>query len=151
MSDRGVDDDRKIGALARKPRRRGGVGYERPYFAYLLNTPALLAIVLLAGYPIVYSAWISLHKYSLKRPRVFDFLGLDNYRTILESEEFWSALSITLQFTVLVVALVVLLGLAVALLLNEEFPGRDLVRTLILLPWAIPPVVNGLMWQWIYD
>jgi multiple sugar transport system permease protein len=47
--------------------------------------------------------------------------------------------------------LVVLLGLAIALLLNQDFPGRDIVRTLILLPWAIPPVVNGLMWQWIYD
>jgi len=129
----------------------GGVGHERPYFAYLLNTPALLVIVLLAGYPIVYSAWISLHKYSLKRPRIFDFVGLSNYRQILESDEFWSALWITLEFTGLAVTLVVLLGLAIALLLNCDFPGRDVVRTLILLPWAIPPVVNGLMWQWIYD
>ena len=131
--------------------RASGVGYERPYFAFLLNTPALLIIVLLAGYPIIYSAWISLHKFNLKRPRVFDFIGLSNYRQILESEEFWSALWITLEFTGLVVVLVVLLGLAIALLLNREFPGRDIVRTLILLPWAIPPVVNGLMWQWIYD
>jgi multiple sugar transport system permease protein len=131
--------------------RASGVGYERPYFAFLLNTPALLIIVLLAGYPIVYSAWISLHKFSLKRPRVFDFVGLANYRQILESEEFWSALWITLEFTALVVVLVVLLGLAIALLLNRDFPGRNIVRTLILLPWAIPPVVNGLMWQWIYD
>jgi multiple sugar transport system permease protein len=129
----------------------GGVGYERPYFAYLLNTPALLVIVLLAGYPIVYSAWISLHKYSLKRPRIFDFVGLANYQQILQSEEFWSALWITLAFTALAVALVVLLGLVIALLLNHDFPGRNVVRTLILLPWAIPPVVNGLMWQWIYD
>ena len=128
-----------------------GVGYERPYFAYLLNTPALLVIVLLAGYPIVYSAWISLHKYSLKRPRIFDFVGLANYQQILQSGEFWSALWITLAFTALAVALVVLLGLVIALLLNHDFPGRNLVRTLILLPWAIPPVVNGLMWQWIYD
>lgn len=131
--------------------RGGGVGYERPYFAYVLNTPALLVIVLLAGYPIVYSAWISLHKYNLKRPRVFDFVGFANYGRILESEEFWSALWITLQFTSLVVVFVVVLGLAIALLLNRDFPGRDIVRTLILLPWAIPPVVNGLMWQWIYD
>jgi ABC-type sugar transport system permease subunit len=130
---------------------RAGVGYERPYFAFLLNTPALLAILLLAAYPILYSAWVSLHKYSLKRPRVFDFIGLSNYRQILESDEFWAALWITLAFTVLVVVLVVMLGLAIALLLNQEFSGRGFVRALILLPWAIPPVVNGLMWQWIYD
>jgi multiple sugar transport system permease protein len=157
MSNRGKQND---GALRQTvptvgasfpPRRRGRVGYERPYFAYLLNTPALLAILLLTGYPILYSAWISLHKYSLKRPRVFEFVGIDNYRQILESEEFWAALWITLQFTLLVVMLVVLLGLGIALLLNREFTGRGLVRTLILLPWAIPPVVNGLMWQWIYD
>jgi ABC-type sugar transport system permease subunit len=131
--------------------RATGLGYERPYFAYLLNTPALLVIVLLAAYPIGYSAWLSLHKYSLKRPRIFDFVGLANYRDIIASDEFWSALWITLAFTALAVAIVVVLGLAIALLLNRSFPGRDIVRTLILLPWAIPPVVNGLMWQWIYD
>jgi ABC-type sugar transport system permease subunit len=60
---------------------------------------ALLVIVLLAGYPIVYSAWISLHKYGPKRPRIFDFVGLANYQHILQSEEFWSALWITLAFT----------------------------------------------------
>jgi multiple sugar transport system permease protein len=129
----------------------GDVGYDRPFFAYLLNSPALLVIVLLAGYPIAYSAWISLHKYNLKRPRIFDFVGLSNYQQIIESSEFWTALWITLQFTGLVVTLVVVLGLAIALLLNQEFFGRGIVRTLILLPWAIPPVVNGLMWQWIYD
>jgi multiple sugar transport system permease protein len=99
----------------------------------------------------VYSAWISLHKYNLKRPRVFDFIGFDNYVEILQSPEFWSALWITVQFTFLVVALVAVLGILVALLLNKPFPGRGVLRTLMLLPWAIPPVVNGLMWQWIYD
>ena len=127
------------------------VVYESPSFAALLNAPSLIAIVVLVGYPIAQSAWISLHKYNLKRPRIFEFVGLGNYASILESEEFWSAISITALFTLLVVGLVVVLGILIALLLNESFPGRALVRTLILLPWAIPPVVNGLMWQWIYD
>jgi len=128
-----------------------GIGYERARFAWVLNGPALVAIFVLAAYPILYSAWISLHKYNLKRPRVFDFIGLDNYATIVASPEFWSALRITMEFTVLVVTTVAVLGICVALLLNLPFRGRDLLRTLILLPWAIPPVVNGLMWQWIYD
>jgi len=131
--------------------RANRVGYDRPVFAYLLNAPALLAIFVLAGYPIVYSAWVSLHKFNLKRPNVFRFIGLDNYSEILKSPEVWSALWITVQFTVMVVALVAILGVLVALLLNQSFPGRGVLRTLILLPWAIPPVVNGLMWQWIYD
>ena len=132
--------------------RVAGIGYERrPVFAYVLNAPALIAIFLLAAYPILYSAWISLHKYNLKRPRIFQFIGLDNYVSILDAPEFWSALWITLQFTVLVVTAVAVLGVCVALLLNMPFRGRGILRTLILLPWAIPPVVNGLMWQWIYD
>ena len=132
--------------------RAPGIGYERrPLFAYLLNTPSLVAIFLLAAYPIVYSGWISLHKYNLKRPRVFQFIGLDNYADILNSPESWSALWITIEFTLLVVTSVTVLGVCIALLLNQRFPGRGILRTLILLPWAIPPVVNGLMWQWIYD
>ena len=54
-------------------------------------------------------------------------------------------------FTGLAVALVLVVGVLIALLLNEPFPARGLVRTLVLVPWAIPPVVNGLMWQWLYD
>jgi len=131
--------------------RRSRIGYDRARFAWLLNTPALVAITLLAAYPIVYSAWISLHRYNLKRPNVFRFLGLDNFATIVAAPEFWSALWITVQFTLLVVITVSVLGVLVALLLNQKFPGRGIVRTLVLLPWAIPPVVNGLMWQWIYD
>ena len=131
--------------------RRRHIGYDRVGFPWLLNAPSLFAIFVLAAYPIAYSAWISLHKYNLKRPRVFDFIGLSNYATIFQSPEFWSALWITIEFTVLVVALVAVLGILIAILLDQAFPGRSVVRTLILLPWAIPPVVNGLMWQWIYD
>ena len=122
-----------------------------PSFAVLLNAPALLTIVLLVGYPIVHSAWLSLHQYNLKRPAVFRFVGIENYMALLRAEEFWTALEVTLVFTALGVALVVGLAMLIALLLNEPFPGRGLVRTLVLVPWAIPPVVNGLMWQWIYD
>ncbi len=120
-------------------------------FAWLLNAPALLAIFLLIGYPMVYSLWLSFHRYNLKRPRLFQFIWLENYLTILTSEEFWSALWVTLLFTALGVATVIVLGVLIALLLNGSFPGRGFVRTVVLIPWAIPPVVNGLMWQWLYD
>lgn len=130
---------------------RPRVGYNQPSFAFLLNAPSLIAIGLIVGYPIVYSAWVSLHDYNLKRPRIFRFIGLDNYREIFESPEYWSALWITLEFIGLSVAVLIVLGIAIALLLSRPFPGCTLLRTLVLVPWAIPPVVNGLMWQWIYD
>jgi len=122
-----------------------------PSFAFLLNAPALIAIVGLVGYPVAYSLWLSLHRYNLKRPNVFRFVGIGNYVEIFGSDEFWAALQVTLVFTALGVVLVVALAILIALLLNEPFPGRGLVRTMVLVPWAIPPVVNGLMWQWIYD
>ena len=123
----------------------------QPSFAFLLNAPALLAIVGLVGYPIAYSLWLSLHRYNLKRPNLFRFVGVGNYVDIFGSDEFWAALQITLVFTALAVAVVISLAVLIALLLNEPFPGRGLVRAMVLVPWAIPPVVNGLMWQWIYD
>jgi multiple sugar transport system permease protein len=136
---------------AHERHRHARIGYERPLFAWLLSAPALAAIFALAAYPILQSAWLSLHKYNLKRPRIFEFIGLDNFVRIVNAPEFWSALLVTVEFTFLVVTAVVVLGVLIALLLNLSFPGRGWLRTLILLPWAIPPVVNGLMWQWIYD
>ena len=142
---------RLAAAATRGRAKAGAIGYDRPLFAWMLNAPALTAIFLLAGYPIIQSVWISLHKYNLKRPQRFDFIGLGNFADILNAPEFWSSLWITVKFTLLVVTIVTVLGVAIALLLNQPFRGRGVVRTLILLPWAIPPVVNGLMWQWIYD
>ncbi len=141
--------DARLGRVTSRARRL--LDYRRASFAYLLNAPSIVAILLLVGYPIGYSVWVSLHRYNLQRPRVFNFVGLQNYWDILTDPAFWSALRITAAFTVLAVVIVVALGMAVALLLNRPFPGCGLVRAVILIPWAIPPVVNGLMWQWIYD
>jgi ABC-type sugar transport system permease subunit len=121
-----------LSLAAAQPATRTGkrVGYDRRAFAWLLNTPALLAICLLSAFPIAYSAWISLHRYNLQRPRAFKFVGLSNYTDILQSPEFWTALWITVEYTALVVMLVVVLGILIALLLNREFPGRALVQTM---------------------
>jgi multiple sugar transport system permease protein len=138
------------GAIGRRRLARW-LGQRSPAFAYFLNAPTVIAILLLVGYPILNSAWISLHRYNLKRPRVFAFVGLQNYADIVSSPDFWSALWVTAAFTTLAVVIIVVLGLLVALLLSRNFPGCGIARALILIPWAIPPVVNGLMWQWIYD
>jgi multiple sugar transport system permease protein len=132
-------------------RRRTWISRRTTPFAYLLNAPSILVILLLVGYPICYSFWVSLHRYDLRRPRIFRLVWLQNYVDILADPDFWTALRITVVFTVSAVIIIVSVGLAVALLLNRRFPGCGFVRTVILIPWAIPPVVNGLMWQWIYD
>ena len=76
---------------------------------------------------------------------------MDNYIEQLTSAEFWSTMHVTLQFAVGTIVFSSVIGLLLALLLNEEFPGRGLVRAITLVPWAMPPVVVGLVWAWIYD
>ena len=119
--------------------------------AYLLNVPALIFIVVLVAYPIANSFWISLHKYNLKKPHAFPFIGLENYITAFQDDLFRHSMVITAIFTIATVISVLCIGTAIALVINETFHGRGFVRALVLLPWAIPPVVNGLMWQWIFN
>lgn len=140
------------GVRAAEARRKpGSAALSEPSLAFLLNAPAVCVILLLVAYPITYSFYLSLHRWNLKRPKVFSFIWLGNYLHILGSTEFWTALKVTAVFAFLSVTGILILGTGIALILNEEFRGRGLVRSLVLVPWAIPPVVNGLMWQWILN
>ena len=123
----------------------------QPFLFFVLNSPAILLLLGLVLYPIVYSFWLSLHAYNLRQPNRVRFIGLDNYATVLSSDQFWSAAGNTALFCAGSISLTVILGTLLALLLNESFPGRGLLRAVMLLPWAIPPVVNGLIWQWLLD
>jgi multiple sugar transport system permease protein len=119
--------------------------------AYLMNGPALLIILALTIYPIVSSFWISLHNYSLRQQDVFTFVGAGNYLALLSKPEFWQALRVTFGITFAVTLIVLVLSIGIALVINEPFRGRGFVRALVLLPWAMPGVVNALMWRWIYN
>lgn len=119
--------------------------------AYLLNAPALALILVLTIYPIVDAFWVSLHQYNLRRPGVFPFVGLQNYLILLQTSDFWNALYVTLLFTFWSTVLVLIIAVGVGLVLNEPFRGRGVMRALILLPWAMPGVVNALMWQWVFN
>jgi len=87
----------------------------------------------------------------LFRPRVFDFVWFKNFQTALADPVFWISLRHTVIWIVITVPAQMLLGLATALLLNQEFPWRGLARALVIIPWALPSVVIALMWVWIYD
>jgi multiple sugar transport system permease protein len=123
----------------------------QPFLFFVLNSPAIILLLGLVFYPIAYSFWLSLHAYNLRQPARVRFIGLDNYATILSSDQFWAAAGNTALFCAGSISLTVLLGTLLALLLNEPFPGRGLLRAVMLLPWAIPPVVNGLIWQWLLE
>lgn len=147
---------REAGAVTRIDGQRAGlfaqVLRDERVLATALVLPTLLIVLGFTVYPIAYSFWLSLHEYSLIAARDdIPFVGLANYIAVLSDHYFWDSSGRTLYFTVASLVVQVILGLAMALVLNERFVGRNLVRALILIPWAIPTIVNGVLWQWIYN
>lgn len=121
-------------------------------FTILLLLPAGIIMAVVTIYPLVRSFIISLLKWDLTKPDpIHPFIGFKNYVYILSDPTFWHSAKITLFFVLGDVILTITVALAIALLLNREFIGRNLVRMLALLPWAIPGVVNGIMWKWILN
>ncbi len=116
--------------------------------AWLLVLPTLLAVVLVAGYPLAQVFYWSLFKADIAFVEPPEFVGLENYLFLLKDPDFRQALWNTLKFTLISVSLETVLGLAIALIVHSNFRGRGLVRTAILIPWAIPTVVSAKMWQW---
>lgn len=117
---------------------------------YALLSPAVIATLVLVFYPMFQAAITSLFRNVLWRPRDVAFIGLDNYLAILHDPVAWSSLGRTVLWIGVTVPLQLLLGLCTALLLNQQFRWRGLARSLILIPWALPSVIIGLMWSWIY-
>jgi multiple sugar transport system permease protein len=117
---------------------------------YRYVAPALGLLGGVALFPLLYVIYLSFYR----RLLIFDiskFVGLENYRFLLQDERFWNALQNTAYFTGVSVSAQLLLGLGIALLLNRSFRGKDWVRALILVPWVIPTVVSARMWEWIYN
>lgn len=119
--------------------------------ALWLLAPMLAVLSVVAVFPVVYSFWISLFDLRLTRPHRVPFVWFENYAEIFQDELFWSSVWRTTSFTVMSVTAIMAIALAMALLLNEEFRGRRFLSAMLLVPWAIPYVANGLMWKWIYD
>src|SRR6185503_190492 len=95
--------------------------------------------------------WLSLQDYLLYEPDAATFVGLGNFKAILQDEVFWISLWHSAIWIVGVVGLQFLLGLVTALLLNQSFWWRGVARALVVIPWALPSVIIGLMWTWMYD
>ncbi|HEY8346429.1 MAG TPA: sugar ABC transporter permease [Symbiobacteriaceae bacterium] len=118
-------------------------------YALIFISPALLVTFCLVLAPLAFAFWTSLHRYTLTLPER-PFVGLANYLGALSDPAFWRAVGRTAYFTGMSTWLELVLGLLIALLLNQRFAGRGLLRGLVLIPWALPTMVNGMMWRWIY-
>ncbi|MDB5992374.1 MAG: binding--dependent transport system inner rane component family protein [Herbaspirillum sp.] len=119
--------------------------------AMVLLAPMMLVLMVIAVFPILYSFWISLFDLKLTRPNRAPFVWFDNYLQIFHDPMFWSSVARSASFTVTSVACIMLIAMLMALLLNENFRGRRILSAVLLIPWAIPYVADGLMWKWIYD
>ena len=119
--------------------------------AMLLLMPMMVVLIVVAVFPILYSFWISLFDLKLTRPQRVPFVWFDNYGKIFHDPLFWESVGRTTSFTLMSVSAIMLIALLMSLLLNEEFRGRRILSAILLIPWAIPYVANGLMWKWIYD
>ncbi|NER86091.1 MULTISPECIES: sugar ABC transporter permease [unclassified Moorena] len=118
---------------------------------WLLVTPALLLLLLVYGYPILRSFWLSLFTKNLGTQLQPVFSGLNNYGRMIGDGRFWQSLWNTVIFTSVSVALELVLGIAIALILNQTFKGRGIVRTIAILPWALPTALIGLVWAWMFN
>ncbi len=124
--------------------------FERIYpFGSVL--PALLVVILFTIYPVFYAIRSSLYQYVMTKPNSHPFVGLRNFYDAITSYYFKTSIINTGVYTVAAVAGVMLFGVLVALLLNTKLRSVNALKLVILLPWAIPAVVAGLMWKWILN
>jgi multiple sugar transport system permease protein len=120
-------------------------------YPYATVLPALLVIFLFTIYPVIYAVRISFYQYILTKPNSHPFVGLKNFEEVITSYYFKNSLINTGIYTIASVAGVIIFGLVVALLLNTRIRSGNALKIIILLPWAIPAVVAGLMWKWILN
>jgi multiple sugar transport system permease protein len=116
----------------------------------LTIAPALLLILALILYPVAYSIWLSL----LEKHSFFPqekFVGLDNFIYLWSDEEFWTSFWLGSVYSFWTILFQLILGVAAALILNESFVGRGLVRGIVLFPYMIPTIVAVILWKWLLN
>ena len=120
-------------------------------FVAVILLPLIILVGILIYFPAIDSLITSFTNENLRIRRLPKFIGLKNYSKLIENSEFWIVTARSLLVVSLTLPLELLISLGLALLLTEVFPGRAMVRTLILLPWMLPPIVNGFLWGWLLN
>jgi multiple sugar transport system permease protein len=120
--------------------------------AWLLLVPMIAIMAVVTGFPLLNTVWLAFTDASLTGQGYdWNWSGLENFSYILDDADFRAAVGHTSYFTVVSVSIEVVLGVLIALLLDQEFFGRTAVRALLILPWALPTIVNAVMWRLIYN
>jgi len=133
------------------PRQRSG-SFRLPesVVGILLMVPAVTLLLLLTLYPVLYGVWISFfNKHSFFPEQTF--VGFGNYLFLLNDPEFWAAVSRGAVYSISAIVLQIVLGVAAAVLLNEVFPGRGILRAIVMFPYVVPTVVAVILWKWLLN
>lgn len=117
---------------------------------YLLLTPMILIMGVLVFYPIIATFSYSLKKWKLTAPGDIHFIGFKNYIDILQSESFWYSMQNTIFILVFVVVFTTIIGYLISVYLNVDVKGSGVLLALAILPWALPPFVNGVLWKFVF-
>ena len=133
------------------PLRHKKLRHTQGFLAFWLLLPALLAVFGVVIYPTLRTLLISFFQVDSALATSTPFVGLQNYGHVLSSPGFWAASGRTLVFTVVSTTFELVFGMVVAGLLNARFPGRWLFRTIVVIPWAVPTIVNAAMWKGIFN
>lgn len=136
---------------ADRPRAPRSTGQHEGRFALLLLLPAAVVVFGVVIWPVARTLVVSLYDVDSAMPGTYPFVGLDNYVRVFQDDRFYTVLGHTMYFTLVSTFLELALGIAVALLLNAPLRARWLWRSIVVLPWALPTIVNGALWRWIYN
>jgi multiple sugar transport system permease protein len=148
------------GSLALRPREPGGALTDvlwrpgmRHVFGYLLLLPAVFLTLFIIVYPIAIAFDLSFRRVRLMNSAAASTLPLTfaNYERLAASPDFWNACIVSLLFVTIVTAACFVIGLGIALLVNQRFRGQKAARLIVALPWAVPEVVAAVTWAWIFD
>jgi multiple sugar transport system permease protein len=130
-----------------KPQLSEGARAERR-LGWLLCAPAVIVMLAVTGYPLIYAIYLSFERYNLELPQDIKFIGFANYGSVLSSPYWWEALKVTAIITVISVAITLVLGMLLAMVLHRTLFGRGLVRTVSLIPYGIVTVAAAYGWEY---
>jgi multiple sugar transport system permease protein len=118
-------------------------------FSWLMLAPGVLFLLAFVAYPFFYGIFLSLSERRVAQPGVF--VGLANFAMLAHDAVFWQVTRNTFVYTIVATLLKMIGGLAMALVINQQFRGRNLVRAFLLLPFIVPTVLSTVAWMWILD
>ncbi len=127
------------------------VAKSKDRMGYIFLIPSVILIIGLIFYPVFNTLYLSLFKYRIQTLALGKkFIGFANFTRLFSDETFYNSLKFTLIFTFAAVIIETILGICFALIMKKKIPGQGIIRTSILIPWAIPTIISGLMWKFMY-